>query len=276
MEKVFIQKDKSNKYAFEVILWLWIISSGELGLQRPPRTDLVLVDSSLTLVVFSLTRLTLVDLQPVRSLKGARSCVTETFQWTWLVEDLLNVMLVRFHRSLRTTTLPEVGRVHQKEKEVFHSADIKVRDNHQLRVNWVQVALIVEMTKKGAGSAQLVVLKGGGVQVHIRQILSWLVFADKESPFSLLSLLSEHPFSINAAPGYNGLYLKTYNCCFNIGFKSVLLLVRSLWIVQCTMQWRRWLRSRLRCSRWTNNPKRFPNHRDVPLILIIDPSTPAL
>ena len=152
MEKVFIQKDKSNKYAFEVILWLWIISSGELGLQRPPRTDLVLVDSSLTLVVFSLTRLTLVDLQPVRSLKGARSCVTETFQWTWLVEDLLNVMLVRFHRSLRTTTLPEVGRVHQKEKEVFHSADIKVRDNHQLRVNWVQVALIVEMTKKGAGS----------------------------------------------------------------------------------------------------------------------------
>ena len=73
-------------------------------------------------------------------------------------------MLVRFHRSLRTTTLPEVGRVHQKEKEVFHSADIKVRDNHQLRVNWVQVALIVEMTKKGAGSAQLVVLKGGWVR----------------------------------------------------------------------------------------------------------------
>ena len=54
-----------------------------------------------------------------------------------------------------------MGRVHQKEGEVFHSADIKVRDNYQLRVNWVQVALIVEMTKKGAGSAQLVVLKGG-------------------------------------------------------------------------------------------------------------------
>ena len=55
-----------------------------------------------------------------------------------------------------------MGRVDQKEKEVSHSADIKVRDNYQLRVNWVQVALIVEMTKKGAGSAQLVVLKGGG------------------------------------------------------------------------------------------------------------------
>ena len=60
-------------------------------------------------------------------------------------------MLVRFHRSLRTTTLAEVDRVHQKEKEVSHSDDIKVRDNNQLRVNWVQVALIVEMTKKGAG-----------------------------------------------------------------------------------------------------------------------------
>ena len=117
-------------------------------------TNLVLVDATLTLVVLSLTRLTLVDLQPVRSLKGARSCVTETFQWRWLVGDLLNVMLVRFHRSLWTTTLPEVGRVDQKEKEVFHSDDIKVRDNYQLRVNWVQVALIVEMTKKGAGSAQ--------------------------------------------------------------------------------------------------------------------------
>ena len=56
-------------------------------------------------------------------------------------------MLVRFHRSLRTTTLPEVGRVHQKEKKVFHSADIKVRDNNQLRAQ----AHIVEMTKKGAG-----------------------------------------------------------------------------------------------------------------------------
>ena len=188
-------------------------------------------------------------------------------------------MLVCFHRSLWTTTLPEVGRVHQKEERVFH---IKVRDNYQLRVNWVQVVLIVEMTKKGAGEF----FEGGskwggggggeGAQVHIRRILSWLVFADKESPFPRLSLLSEHPLSINAAPGYNGLYLKTYNCCFNIGFKSVLFLVRSLCIVHCTMQWRGWLRSRLRCSRWTNNPKRFPNHRDVPLILIIDPSTPAL
>ena len=63
-------------------------------------------------------------------------------------------MLVRFHRPLRTTTLPEVGRVQQEEKEISHSADIKVRDHYQLRVNWVQVALIVEMTKKGAGSAQ--------------------------------------------------------------------------------------------------------------------------
>ena len=71
-------------------------------------------------------------------------------------------MLVRFHRSLRTTTLPEVGRVHQKEEEVFHSADIKVRDNYQLRVNWVQVALIVEMTKKGAGECSVGGSKGGG------------------------------------------------------------------------------------------------------------------
>ena len=71
-----------------------------------------------------------------------------------------------------------MGRVHQKEEEVFHSADIKVRDNYQLRVNWVQVALIVEMTKKGAGEF----FEGGskwggggggeGAQVHIRRILS--------------------------------------------------------------------------------------------------------
>ena len=81
-------------------------------------------------------------------------------------------MLVRFHRSLRTTTLPEVGRVHQKEEEVFHSADIKVRDNYQLRVNWVQVALIVEMTKKGAGKCSVGGSKWGEGQVHIRRILS--------------------------------------------------------------------------------------------------------
>ena len=64
-----------------------------------------------------------------------------------------------------------MGRVHQKEDEVFHSDDIKVRDNYQLRVNWVQVALIVEMTKKGAGSAQLVVLKGGRSQSSIKELL---------------------------------------------------------------------------------------------------------